>query len=187
LAAVPVPRAAAGRIVLAVDVTCWLRSEVTHPARSGVLCHTYGRGNDTHIMVPGWAYSLVTALETGRSSWTAPLDIRRLLPAMTPPRSPPPGCVTLSRVRMRLDRVPRRRAPVEPAGLGRPPRHGGGFAFADPASRGDPDAATVTHTRLYGQATTLARQGLHPRLTHRTACLEHAGPLPILAKTPSSC
>ena len=31
-------------------------------------------------MIPGWPYSLVTALETGRSSWTAPLDARRLAP-----------------------------------------------------------------------------------------------------------
>lgn len=34
LAAVPVPRAADGRIVLAVDVTCWLRPEA-HTPRSG--------------------------------------------------------------------------------------------------------------------------------------------------------
>ena len=79
LASVAVPRAADGRIVLAVDVTCWLRPEAyTSPQR--VLCHTYGRGKDTHIMVPGWPYSLVTALESGRSSWTAPLDVRRLAP-----------------------------------------------------------------------------------------------------------
>ncbi|HEX2160010.1 MAG TPA: NF041680 family putative transposase [Actinomycetes bacterium] len=75
----PVPRAADGRLVLAVDITCWLRPEAhTTPAR--VLCHTYGRGRDQHIMVPGWPYSVVVALETGRSSWTAPLDIRRLAP-----------------------------------------------------------------------------------------------------------
>jgi hypothetical protein len=79
LASVTVPRAADGRIVLAVDVTCWLRPEA-HTAPQRVLCHTYGRGKDTHIMVPGWPYSLVTALETGRSSWTAPLDARRLAP-----------------------------------------------------------------------------------------------------------
>jgi DDE superfamily endonuclease len=30
------------------------------------------------MMVPGWPYSVVVALETGRSSWTAPLDIQRL-------------------------------------------------------------------------------------------------------------
>ncbi|MDG4824970.1 transposase [Asanoa sp. WMMD1127] len=74
-----VPRAADGRIVLAVDVTCWLRPEA-HTSPQRVLCHTYGRGKDTHIMVPGWPYSLVTTLETGRGSWTAPLDARRLAP-----------------------------------------------------------------------------------------------------------
>ncbi|MCA2219591.1 transposase [Wangella sp. NEAU-J3] len=79
LSAVAVPRAADGRIVLAVDVTCWLRPEA-HTSPQRVLCHTYGRGKDTHIGVPGWPYSVVTALETGRSSWTAPLDARRLAP-----------------------------------------------------------------------------------------------------------
>ena len=75
----PVPRAADGRLVLAVDITCWLRPEAhTTPART--LCHTYGRGRDQHMMVPGWPYSVVVALETGRSSWTAPLDIQRLAP-----------------------------------------------------------------------------------------------------------
>jgi hypothetical protein len=75
----PLPRAADGRLVLAVDITCWLRPEAhTRPQR--ILCHTYGRGKDTHVMVPGWPYSVVAALETGRSSWTAPLDIHRLAP-----------------------------------------------------------------------------------------------------------
>lgn len=37
-------------------------------------------------MVPGWPYSVVVALETGRSSWTAPLDAVRLAPATTPRR-----------------------------------------------------------------------------------------------------
>jgi len=31
-------------------------------------------------MVPGWPYSFVVALESGRSSWTAPLDAVRLAP-----------------------------------------------------------------------------------------------------------
>lgn len=31
-------------------------------------------------MIPGWPYSFVVALETGRSSWTAPLDALRLAP-----------------------------------------------------------------------------------------------------------
>ncbi|MEV0136752.1 NF041680 family putative transposase [Dactylosporangium sp. NPDC050688] len=75
----PMPRAADGRIVLAVDVTCWLRPEA-HTVPERILCHTYGRGKDQHIGVPGWPYSFVVALETGRSSWTAPLDAVRLSP-----------------------------------------------------------------------------------------------------------
>ncbi|WP_233160849.1 NF041680 family putative transposase [Actinophytocola xanthii] len=79
LVAGPLPRAADGRLVLAVDITCWLRPEA-HTSPQRILCHTYGRGKDTHIMVPGWPYSVVVALETGRSSWTAPLDAVRLAP-----------------------------------------------------------------------------------------------------------
>jgi hypothetical protein len=79
LTAVPMPRAADGRLVLAVDVTCWLRPDA-HTSPERVLCHTYGRGKDQHIMIPGWPYSFVVALEAGRSSWTAPLDAVRLAP-----------------------------------------------------------------------------------------------------------
>jgi hypothetical protein len=79
LAGVTLPRAADNRIVLAVDVTCWLRPEA-HTSPERMLCHTYGRGKDQHIMIPGWPYSFVVALESGRSSWTAPLDAVRLTP-----------------------------------------------------------------------------------------------------------
>jgi DDE superfamily endonuclease len=75
----PLPRAADGRVVLAVDITCWLRPEA-HTSSQRILCHTYGRGKDSHMMVPGWPYSVVVALERGRSSWTAPLDAVRLAP-----------------------------------------------------------------------------------------------------------
>ncbi|MGW2841049.1 NF041680 family putative transposase [Streptomyces sp. NPDC001493] len=79
LAAVELPRAPDGRLVLAADLTCWLRpSAPTSPQR--ILCHTYGRGKDQHIPVPGWPYSVICALETGRTSWTAPLDATRLTP-----------------------------------------------------------------------------------------------------------
>jgi hypothetical protein len=79
LSAVSLPRAADGRLVLAVDITCWLRPDA-HTSPERILCHTYGRSKDTHDMVPGWPYSFVVALETGRSSWTAPLDAVRLGP-----------------------------------------------------------------------------------------------------------
>jgi hypothetical protein len=93
LSAVSLPQAADGRLVLAVDITCWLRPEA-HTAPQRILCHTYGRGKDQHMMVPGWPYSVIVALETGRSSWTAPLDVVRLAPPVTTPRpSPRHSCV----------------------------------------------------------------------------------------------
>nr|WP_263656627.1 NF041680 family putative transposase [Nonomuraea aurantiaca] len=79
LAMQPLPRAADGRIVLAADVSTWLRPDAaTCPDRS--FCHTYGRGKNEHQMIPGWPYSIVAALETGRTSWTALLDAVRLEP-----------------------------------------------------------------------------------------------------------
>ncbi|MEV0537898.1 NF041680 family putative transposase [Kitasatospora sp. NPDC050463] len=79
LAGLPLPLAADGRLVLAVDVSPWLRPDAaTAPDRS--FCHTYGRGKDEHRMIPGWPYSIVAALETGRTSWTAILDAVRLEP-----------------------------------------------------------------------------------------------------------
>ncbi|MEV4826705.1 NF041680 family putative transposase, partial [Micromonospora sp. NPDC049274] len=224
LASVAVPRAADDRIVLAVDVTCWLRPEA-HTSAQRVLCHTYGRGKDTHIGVPGWPYSVVVALETGRHSWTAPLDARRLTPGddaatvtaaqlrdvverlitagQWQPGDPdvwivadagydgPRLALLLADlpvrlvVRMRSDRVLRRQPPpwVPRAHGGRKPRHGTEFIFGDPASWGTPDTSNTTETRLYGAATILAWQRLHPRLTHRTAWIGHAGVLPIIDGT----
>lgn len=45
LAAVPLPRSADGRLVLAADLTCWLRPSA-HTSPQRILCHTYGRGKD---------------------------------------------------------------------------------------------------------------------------------------------
>jgi hypothetical protein len=79
LAGLPLPRAADGRLVLGVDVSPWLRPDAAaSPDR--LFCHTYGRGKGNAQMIPGWPYSFVAALETGRSSWTAPLDAARLGP-----------------------------------------------------------------------------------------------------------
>ena len=79
LAGRPLPRAADGRLVLAVDVTPWLRPDAATCADRS-FCHTYGRGSGGARMIPGWPYSIVAALETGRSSWTAVLDALRLDP-----------------------------------------------------------------------------------------------------------
>ena len=85
LAGLPLPRARDGRIVLAVDVSPWLRPDApTSPGR--LFCHTYGRGQGQAQMIPGWPYSIVAALEPGRTSWTAVLDAVRLGPTTTRPR-----------------------------------------------------------------------------------------------------
>jgi hypothetical protein len=79
LAAQPLPRTCEGRLVLGVDVSPWLRPDAaTSPER--LFCHTYGRGKGSAEMIPGWPYSIIAALEPGRSSWTAVLDAVRLGP-----------------------------------------------------------------------------------------------------------
>ncbi|GAA1885389.1 hypothetical protein GCM10009715_34490 [Paeniglutamicibacter psychrophenolicus] len=80
LLAAPLPRDASGRIVLAVDISNWLRPDApTSPER--LFCHTYARGSGAKQMIPGWPYSFIAAVEPGRTSWTRILDVRRLGPA----------------------------------------------------------------------------------------------------------
>jgi len=79
VAGLPLPRSADGRLMLAVDVSNWLRpGAATSPER--LFCHVYGRGKGQAQMIPGWPYSVVAALEPGRTSWTAVLDAVRLGP-----------------------------------------------------------------------------------------------------------
>jgi len=79
VARLPLPRSAEGRIVLAADVSPWLRPDAaTSPDR--LFCHVHGRGKGQAQMIPGWPYSVVAALEPGRTSWTAVLDAVRLGP-----------------------------------------------------------------------------------------------------------
>ena len=79
VAGVALPRVG-DRIVLAADVSPWLRPDAeTSAAR--LFCHVHGRAKGTAQMIPGWPYSVVAALGSGRSSWTAVLDAVRLGPA----------------------------------------------------------------------------------------------------------
>ena len=74
-----IPRSDEGRIVLGIDVSHWLRPDAnTSPER--LFCHTYTRGKGQAQMIPGWPYSFVAALEPGRASWTALLDVLRVRP-----------------------------------------------------------------------------------------------------------
>src|SRR5450755_1267153 len=80
LAGLPVPAWDDGRIRLAADVSNWLRPDAaTSPER--LFCHCYARGKGNAQMIPGWPYSVIAALEPGRTSWTLPLDAVRLGPA----------------------------------------------------------------------------------------------------------
>lgn len=74
------PRAEDGRLMLAVDVSPWLRPDArTCPER--LFCHCFPRGIGGAQLIPGWPYSVVAALGAGRSSWTGLLDAVRLGPA----------------------------------------------------------------------------------------------------------
>jgi hypothetical protein len=79
LSALPLPRAAGGRLVLAVDVSPWLRSDAATSAER-LFCHVHGRAKNQSQFIPGWPYSFVATLESGRTSWTAVLDAIRLGP-----------------------------------------------------------------------------------------------------------
>jgi hypothetical protein len=223
LAGLPLPTAAGGPIVLAVDVSPWLRPDAaTSPER--LFCHVQGRGKSQAQLIPGWPYSIVAALETGSTSWTAVLDAVRLGPAgdatavtAAQLREVIGGLLSAGQWaagdedilivadagydtprlawlladlpveilgRIRSDRVLRLPAPArEPAAIGRPRRHGEEFRLADPATWPEPGVATSTATSRYGTARAAAWDRLHPRLTHRSAWLDHHGELPVLHGT----
>ncbi|SCG10997.1 DDE superfamily endonuclease [Streptomyces sp. MnatMP-M27] len=229
LAGLPMPRAADGRLVLAVDISHWLRPDAaTSPER--LFCHVYGRnGRSSDQFVPGWRYSFVAALESGRTSWCQLLDAVRLGPAddvaevtAAQVRRVVTDLIEMGRWhvgdrdilvvfdagydaprmahllaglpvevlgRMRADRVMRRPAPsrkeyylAHPRG-GHPPRHGKEFRFARPDTWGEPDAATAQVTDRYGTARAMAWDRIHPRLTTRSAWIDHTGELPVIEGT----
>jgi hypothetical protein len=223
LAGLPLRAWPDGRIKLAVDVCNWLRPDAaTSPGR--LFCHVYGRGKGQAQMIPGWPYSVVAALEPGRTSWTAVLDAVRLGPdddetAVTAAqvrevvtrladaghwREGDPAVLVVfdagydvTRLawlladlpvellgRLRSDRVMQLPAPPRQLGIiGRPRKHGGELALADPATWPDPPVTTTTGTSRYGMAVAAAWDRVHPRLTHRAAWLDHDGDLPVIEGT----
>jgi DDE superfamily endonuclease len=223
LAGLPLPAWPDGRIRLAVDVSSWLRPEAaTSPGR--LFCHVYGRGKGSAQMIPGWPYSVIAALEPGRTSWTAVLDavrlgpdddetgvtaaqvrdvVARLIRAGHWHEGDPAVLVVfdtgydVTRLawlladlpvellgRLRSDRVMQLPVPPrQPGTQGRPRKHGGELALADPATWPDPQVATSTMTSRYGMAAAAAWDRVHPRLTHRAAWLDHDGDLPVIEGT----
>jgi hypothetical protein len=223
LAGLPLPRAADGRLMLAVDVSNWLRPDAaTSPGR--LFCHVYGRAKGQAQMIPGWPYSVIAALEPGRTSWTAVLDAVRLGPdddlaEVTAAQvrevvtrltgaghwhagdpailvifdagyDAPRLSFLLSDLpvqllgRLRSDRVMQLPAPPHPPrARGRPRKHGGELALADPATWPDAQVTTSAVTTRYGTAVAAAWDRVHPRLTHRSAWLDHDGALPVIEGT----
>ncbi len=223
LAGLPLPAWPDGRIRLGADVSPWLRPDAaTSPDR--LFCHVYGRGKGQAQMIPGWPYSVIAALEPGRTSWTAVLDAVRLgagddetavtaaqvrqviarLIAAGHWRDGDPDILVVfdagydvTRLawlladlpvelagRLRSDRVMQLPVPPHrPGTLGRPRKHGGELALADPATWPAPQVTTSTLTSRYGTAVTAAWDRVHPRLTHRGAWLDHHGPLPVIEGT----
>jgi len=77
LAGSALPRGSGGQIRLAVDVTPWPHADAEcSPNR--LHCHWPCRCDGVRQTIPGWPYSVIVALESGRSSWTAPLDAQRI-------------------------------------------------------------------------------------------------------------
>ena len=223
LAGLPLPAWPDGRIRLAVDVCNWLRPDAATSAER-LFCHVYGRGKGQAQMIPGWPYSVIAALEPGRTSWTAVLDAVRLGPdddetAVTAAqvrdvvtrlieaghwRAGEPRILVVfdagydvTRLsflladlpvellgRLRSDRVMQLpAAPRQPGTMGRPRKHGGEIALADPATWPAPQITTSMLTSRYGTAVTAAWDRVHPRLTHRSGWLDHDGDLPVIEGT----
>jgi len=79
LAGLDLPRGSDGQIRLTVDVTPWPRPDAEcSPQRAHA--HRPCRCDGVRQTIAGWPYSVVAVLESGRSSWTAPLDAVRLVP-----------------------------------------------------------------------------------------------------------
>lgn len=86
--------------------------------------------------------------------------------------------------RIRSDRVMRLPKPPRMHGVnGRPPKHGPEFRFTKPETWPEPAITTVTDTTNYGKAETQAWDRVHPRLTHRSAWLDHDGELSLVEGT----
>jgi hypothetical protein len=79
VAGLPLPAWPDGGIRLAVDVSPWLRpGAAASPER--MFCHVHGRGANAGQRIPGWPYSVVSALGPGASSWGVLLDAVRIGP-----------------------------------------------------------------------------------------------------------
>jgi hypothetical protein len=151
-------------LVGAAQVDCITRAQASAADRAGGL-----HGDQPRHAVSGGSSDLVI--------FDAGYDVTRLayLLAALPVQ-------VLGRLRsdwvMQLPAPPR-----QPHTMGRPRKHGGELALADPATWPEPQTTTTTLTSRYGKAVAAAWDRVHSRLTHRAAWLDHDGPLPVIEET----
>jgi hypothetical protein len=67
--------------VYAVDASVWARCDAETSPQRGFYYHPSRHSAGQPIVVAGWAYQFVTQLNFVRESWTAPVDVERVLPA----------------------------------------------------------------------------------------------------------
>jgi hypothetical protein len=79
LAGLRLPRGGNGQLRIAVDVTPWPRPDA-ECSSDRAHAHRPCRCDGVRQTIPGWPYSVVAVLESGPSSWTAPVDAVRLSP-----------------------------------------------------------------------------------------------------------
>jgi len=199
------PGAADDRLVLAVDVGNRLRPDAPTSA-DRLFCHTYGRGRDRHLMIPGRPYSFIAALESGRTSWCQLPDAVRLGPeddvaevtavqvrrVVEDPvaggrwREGDPHILVVFDAGYDAPRMAHLPAdlPVEVLGrlrsdrVMRKPCPARGSGHLGRAGRGH-----RTGDRRYGTARAMAWDRIHPRLTTRSAWIDNDGELPLIEGT----
>ncbi|MGR7025567.1 transposase [Geodermatophilus sp. URMC 62] len=79
LAELLVAHRGAGAPVFAVDASTWARCDAECSPKRGFY-YSPTRHSAGQPIVAGWCYSWIAQLSWARDSWTAPLDVRRLVP-----------------------------------------------------------------------------------------------------------
>ena len=69
-------------LVFAIDTSTWVRNDAETSPQRGYFYHP-SRHSAGKPVVAGWSYSWVAQLGPVSSSWTAPLDVRRVAPGRT--------------------------------------------------------------------------------------------------------
>lgn len=70
---------AEGALIFAVDASVWARVDAETSAQRGFYHHA-SRHSSGQPIVPGWLYSWIVEVALTRESWTAPVEVARVVP-----------------------------------------------------------------------------------------------------------